>query len=138
MVLHIIRRHHRAKPIQNADRFQQRLDIFGTASGGYRHRQTPLRIARNGGDRLDKLGLGNQRNISLLFLAGHSHRIHIQPLLVLEHVKNLHGRHPAQRVESFLRKDNVVPFANAVPRPPVQGHGIDERAVAIENKAANL
>ena len=138
MVFHIIRRNHRAKPIENADRFQQRLDIFGAAAGGYRHRQAPLRIARNGGDRLNKFSLGHQRDISLLFLTGHSHWIHIQPLLVLKHVKNLNGRHTAQRVKSFLRKDNAVPFANAVPRLPVQGHSIDERAVAIENKAVDF
>ena len=85
--------------------------------------------------RIHRAHFGQQLQVFLLLLLRRRQMVKVRPaLFLLQHPQNVPARHPAQGVEAVLRKMNLVPARDHLPRLPMKRHGVGQVSVAVEDQ----
>ena len=92
-------------------------------------------ILRDLHDQLDRLHLRDEGQVGRFLLFRDRQMVQFPPLLRRQHLQNVARGHSPQRVEPLFGQMQLVPSQDDLPCAPVKGHGVGQRAVAIEDEA---
>ncbi len=93
----------------------------------------------DGHDFFDGADVFEEREVGFFFFVSDLERVDIGAGLFFgEHANDVTGGHAAESVEAIFRKDEVMALCDGLPCAPVEGHGIGEGAVAIEDERFGL
>jgi hypothetical protein len=107
-------------------------DLFRT-TGGHRHGNLSVVLARHGDDGVDRFHLCDQGEILGLFFVGDSDVVDRQALFVAEHLEDIAGRHASERVKTVLGQMQSMAAGYGLPGAPVQWHRVGQGAVAVKD-----
>ena len=109
-------------------------DVAG-ASGGDGHAEFAVVVAGDFGDLFDGADFRDHFLEGGVFLPGNGLEVKLHPLFSAEYFQDVNGWDAAQGVKAVLGKVESVAVGDFLPDAPVEGHGIGQRAVAVEDKS---
>lgn len=93
-------------------------------------------FAGDGDDFLDGTDLGGELQVQLLLFTGEGEGIEFGSILFVgEHPDDVAGGDTAEGIEADFGEVQAMPFGEETPGAPMEGHGVGQCAIAIEDEA---